>query len=71
MGVHDGLRRRTYKITTCALTFQKALEGMLRLQEESESKGWNGSAPLRDSGNTTKWEMEEELLPWPKFEEQA
>ena len=68
MAIHDGLTKRTYTITTCALLFQQLLESRLKWQQEKEQSGLDGTQILRDSGNQTTWSVEEELLPWPKLE---
>jgi hypothetical protein len=68
MAIHDGLTKRTYTITTCALLFQQRLETDLKWQQEKEQSGRDGTQILRDSGNQTTWIVEEELLPWPKLE---
>ena len=68
MAIHNGLRKKTYTITTCNLLFQQELEGCLKRVQESE-KTATGAKILRLSGNETKFVMNEELLPWPKVED--
>lgn len=68
MKMHNGLRKRTYTITTCNLLFQQEVKGLLKRVQESE-KIAPGAKILRLSGNETKFAMKEELLPWPKVED--
>lgn len=68
MAIHNGLRKRTYTIVTCNLLFQQEMDGLLKRVQESE-KTATGAKILRLSGNETKFVMKEDLLPWPKVED--